>query len=567
MTSAASTGGAADTAYDAVIVGAGAGGAAAAWALSSQGLRVLVLEAGPHFEPGTDYKLDQPDWERQPFPADKARHAGRTTFAALQSLAPEWDGLRSWNAVHGQLNAGPRRLAFAYHHVRGVGGSTLHFTGEAHRLHAQALRMRTRFGVAADWPLSYAELEPFYEQAERLVGVAGPANGWPRGRRTPYPLPAHRSSHAAGPVMEAGRQLGLQWEPNALAVLSQAYDGRPGCNYCNNCGRGCPRRDKGSADVTFMRQALATGRCTLLTEAPVLRIVPGTNGRVREVEYAHRQGRHRIATRVLVLACGAIETPRRLLLTSGSAARNGLANESGQVGRHLMETLSWSSAGLHPQALGSHRGLPSELICWAHNAPDAIPGVVGGIRLSARTGEAGFTGPVAYAQRAITGWGADHKQRMRDAFGRMLAVGMVGESLPNAQTLVDLDPEQRDEFGQPLARIHAHLPDTELRRLEFGAQQCRAMLKAAGVAQLQEEYGSADFFSATHVFGTCRMGHDPAQSVVDQHGRAHAWKNLYIADASVFPSSGGGESPSLTVYALAIRTAARIRRALVGKEV
>ena len=140
-----------------------------------------------------------------------------------------------------------------------------------------------------------------------------------------------------------------------------------------------------------------------------------------------------MATRVLVVAGGAVQTPRLLLMSAGAAAKDGLANDSGEVGRNLMETLAWSSAGLHPDGLGSHRGLPAELVCWTHNAPDAIPGVPGGIRLTARTGEAGFSGPVNYAQRVIGGWGAGHKQRMRESFGRMLAVGMVGESLPNAR--------------------------------------------------------------------------------------------------------------------------------------
>src|ERR1022692_464602 len=556
-----------DDVYDVVIVGAGAGGAAAAWALSSQDVRVLVLEAGPRFDPATDYRLHEPEWELHDFPADRGAYRGRYTFAPMQRLDARWDGLRSWDAANGRLNRGERRVAYSYHHVRGVGGSTLHFSGEAHRINLAAMRMHTRFGVAADWPMSYEELEPYYEQAEALIGVAGPENGWPRGRRGPYPLPAHPASYAARKIYAAGEKLGLRWEPNSLAILSRPYDGRPGCNYCNNCSRGCPRLDKGSADITFMRKALESGRCTLLAEAPVIRIVPGAGGRVQEVHYVHERIERRVDTRVLVMACGAVAAPRMLLLARNTFARNGLANESGQVGRNFMETLAWSSAGLHPERLGSHRGLPCELICWTHNAPDAIPGVTGGIRLVARTGEQGFSGPVSYAERAIGGWGAAHKRQMREAFGRMLAVGMVGESLPNPQTYVGLDPEQRDQFGDPVAQIHAHLPDTELQRLAFGAKQCRTVLEAAGVPELQEEYGAYDFFSATHVFGTCRMGEDPAHSVVDPHGRSHVWKNLYVVDASVFPSSGGGEAPSLTINALALRTAARIRQAMVSRDV
>lgn len=558
---------ASDAEVDVVIVGAGAGGAACAWGLTNAGVRVLVLEAGPAFDPHADYALHKPDWALHDFPAHKARHPARYGYAPLQELQARWDHLRSWNVVSGRLNRTRWRSAQGYLHVRGVGGSTLHFTGESHRMHAEAMRMRSRFGVAADWPLSYRELEHFYEQAEALIGVAGPPDGWPRGRRGAYPQPPHDVSYGGARVIEAGRRLGLAWEPNSLAVLSRPMGDRPGCNYCNNCQRGCPRRDKGSADVTFMAAAQATGRCTLWTDAPVRELHLGSDARVQAVTVQRGDARQRVRCRLLVLACGAVETPRLLLLTPEPGSGHGLGNAQGQVGRHFMETLAWSSTGLHPDNLGSHRGLPSELVCWAHNAPDALPGVPGGYRLTARTGEAGFTSPAAYAQRLVPGWGGTHLKALQAAFGHALSIGAVAESLPNPGSFVDLDPALTDDAGLPAARIHAHLDDTELKRLEAAAAQCRAMLAACGVPKPLEEYGSADMFAATHVFGTCRMGRDPRDSVVDAHGRVHAWKNLYIADASVFPSSGGGESPSLTVQALALRTAQQLRSDLVQRRV
>src|SRR5690606_38375700 len=148
-------------------------------------------------------------------------------------------------------------------------------------------------------------------------------------------------------------------------------------------------------------------------------------------------------------------------------------------------------------------------------------------------------GPIAYATRAIGGWGAAHKNAMRTSFGRLLSVSAIGESLPNEGSYVDLDPNERDEAGDPIARIHSHLPDSELRRLRFMATRCREILRESGVRERVEEFGTWDFFSATHVFGTCRMGIRDDESVVDPTGRAHRLRNLYIADASVFPSSGG----------------------------
>ncbi len=537
---------------DVVLIGSGAGGGAAAWALAQQGVSVLLLEAGPAYDPFSDYGLDRPDWESEHFPA-KIPTKGRQTVAPLQKLDKKWDDLRSRNRYTGFLNLGERRANWGYSHVIGLGGSTLHFTGEAHRMHPASMRMRSRFGAAADWPMDYAELEPFYLEVERLIGVAGPAVDTVRPRSAPFPLPAHELSYASRKIADGCRKLGLSFVANARAALSEPYDGRPACNYCGNCTRGCPRTDKGSVDVTFIPKAVATGNCTVHTEATVLRILAGPDDRVSGVEYVDAAGAmHKADGRAVVVACGAVETPRLLL------ASNGLGNESGQVGKHFMETLYWISSGLHDDPLGSHRGLPADGICWDYNAPDAIPDIVGGCRFGAAVHEASISGPQAYATRVVEGWGRQHKQAMRQHFGRALSVGAIGESLPHPGSFIDLDPKARDKNGVPKARIHRHLDETELSRLAFMAQKTRGILDASGAGDIFEEYGAYDGFQPTHVFGTCRMGTDPTTSVVDSYGRSHRWRNLVVADASVFPSSGGGESPALTIEALAVRGARRL---------
>jgi len=291
----------------------------------------------------------------------------------------------------------------------------------------------------------------------------------------------------------------------------------------------------------------------------VTRIEAGSDDWVTAVIFRDAAGReHRVGTKAVVVACGAVETPRLLLISESSNARHGLANETGLVGKNFMETLFWKSSGLHPESIGSHRGLPSDSICWDFNAPDAIPGTVGGARFYAAVQETDLVGPINYAVRAISGWGKAHKRVLREVFGNALTVGAIGENLPNADSYVDLDPEARDANGNPLARIHSFLPEPELRRLDFMAKTSREILRASGVEQPFEEFSSYDFFSATHVFGTCRMGRDPGTSVVDRYGGSHRWRNLFVSDASVFPSSGGGEAPSLTIEALAIRSADHI---------
>ena len=545
--------------YDAVLVGAGAGGGSAAWALTRKGFRVLVLEAGPRYDPFVDYKVNTPAWE-EGFPY-KPGSQGKYTFGDMQPLSEQWSHLRSWNRVSGQLNPGHTRISYGYQHVRAVGGSSLHFTGEAHRMNPDSMKMRSRFGVAADWPLSYQDLEPYYLEAETCVGVAGPKNDPFRPRSAPYPYAAHPPGYCSALLRKGFEGKGLRLMENALAVLPQPRADRLACNYCGCCLKGCPRTDKGTIDVTYLREATATGRCDILPGCFATRIETGEGDRVRGVHYMDQQGVGFVETPILILAAGAIETPRLLLASRDARSPDGLANESGQVGRNFMETLLWTSNALHPDPIGSYRGLPVDSICWDYNAPDAIPGVVGGCRFSPSVAESDLLGPVSYARRVVKGWGREHKQAMRQTFGRALSLSGLCESLPHPGSYVDLDPTVRDFAGTPVARIHSFVDDMAIKRIAFMARMCREILAESGAKEIFEEFSSYDIFSSTHVFGTCRMGSDEHASVVDAWCRSHRWKNLYIADASVFPSSGGGESPGLTIQALALRAMSHIGRA------
>ncbi len=552
-------------AADVIIVGAGAGGSAAAWALSKAGLRVLILESGPFYDSHRDYKTHTMQWEQNEFP-HKAPGPAPYSFAPLQLLDPKWDDLRSWNAAYG-LTTGSRkrRLDWRYHHVRGVGGSTLAFSGEAHRINPNAMKMRSQHQVAADWPLDYPELVPHYQQAEFQMGVSGPDKLALEAVNSGY-LPPHLPSYASSKLAAGCKKLGWNWQHNPVAILSRSRNGRPSCNYCGQCNRGCPRKDKGSADLAFINPAMATGRCRVKTGCQVRRIITGKNDKIDAVEYLdERQQQHRVKTSVLILAGGAVQTPRLLLLSKDINSPDGIGNESGHVGRNFMETLFWNSCGLHPQRLDSFRGIPSDGICWDFSNPSESSPYVGGFRLSPGTLEAGLAGPVSYATRLVPGWGTSHKETMKRIYGHALCVGAIGESLPDTGSYIDLDPDQNDPLGDALPRIHSHLSEMELIRLSAMANRCRELLDAAGAQTLQEEYGSYDIFSATHIFGTCRMGTDPQNSVTNAFGQNHRWKNLFIADASLFPSSGSGESPSLTIAALAIRQGQYIQQQLSDK--
>jgi choline dehydrogenase-like flavoprotein len=550
-------------AYQVLIIGAGAGGSAAAWAYTQSGMRVLLLEAGPRFDPDVDYHLDRNDWELHPFPS-KPGSRGEVEVAQLQMLAAEHDDLRSWNVREGRLVKGEHREPggpdrMGYVHVRGVGGSTLAFTGEAQRLHPKAMQMKTRFGVAEDWPFSYQELEPYYVKAEEIVGVSGMDDEQfsQRPRSQPYPQPPHPRGRGSQWVIQKSHDLGLNWVNNPRAALSQPEGMRPPCNYCGNCGHGCSRRDKGSTDQTFLAKALATGLLDIQTGVEVTRL-ESVDGKFITRVLGKQGGRacHWPTAGVrVVLAAGAIQTPRLLLGSASSHHPRGLANRSGQVGKNLMETLFWSSTGLGPLGLRSHEGLPADVICWDFNDPELMKnkiGIPGGCRFTVDTQETGFTGPVNYALRVVPGWGKDHKVEMRKRFGTAISVSAIGESLPNANSYLELGKHAAGQL--PPVIIHAAWGNGELDRLRFMATICRNILTTAGIPSLVEEYSAYDFFAATHVVGTARMGADPNTSVVDLNMRTHDVDNLYITDASCFPSSGGGESPSLTVQAVTLKS-------------
>ena len=537
--------------YDVVIVGSGAGGGTCAWALAKKGLHVLILEAGPKYDPFVDYRADKPNWE-EGFPV-KPGSQGKYVFGKMQPLSVNLTHLRSWNHVSGYLNQSDFRLGAQYHHVRAVGGSSLHFTGEAHRFNPLSMKMRSRFGVAADWPMSYQDLEPYYRSAEMIVGVAGPDQDVYHPRSSAYPYKAHPTGHSSAILARGFKNKGLKLIENSLAVLPQARGNRLPCNYCNCCLKGCPRTDKGSIDVTYLREAVATGFCDIYPERVVTGIKTLNNDRIKGVQYKDHKGEHFIDAPILVLSAGAIETPRLLLASASQHSPNGLANESGQAGKNFMETLLWTSNALHPNTIGSHRGLPVDSICWDYNAPNAIPGVIGGCRFSPSVAESDLIGPVNYARRVVKGWGQAHKQSMRQLFGHVLSLSGICESLPHSQSFIDLDPSQKDVHAIPLARINSYVDEMAIKRIEFMAKMCREILNETGAQDIFEEFSSYDIFSSTHVFGTCRMGESPADSVVDTFCRSHRWKNLLIVDGSVFPSSGGGESPGLTIQALALR--------------
>ncbi|WP_337660507.1 GMC family oxidoreductase [Anderseniella sp. Alg231-50] len=538
---------------DVLVVGAGAGGAAAAWALARKGVQVVLIDAGPEFS-ADEYKVSDTDWELQGLP-HKPGSRGQHEVITGQPLLERWSGMRNIFPPRQRHSTRSRRASHGYSHVRGIGGSTLHFIGWMHRFRPEAFEMYSRFGVAADWPVSYAELEPYYLLAEQMVGVAGPSTVAGRPRSAPFPTPAHKLSLLSQTIAGGGAKIGCEFVPNTVAAPSKPYRGRPDCNYCGCCLWGCPRGDKGSADLTFVQPALSTGNCSIFPSHTLLEFSRGKNDKLTGATIVDNTGtRHQISASHYVLAGGAIETPRLLL------AMDGLANESGQVGRNFMETVFGAVTGLHPEQIGSHRGYPEDSICLDFNAPDAIDGIPGGTVILPTVASSRYIGPARYAERLVEGFGTDFKRRLLDTMGKAVGLVAVCENLPNPRSFISLSDGSADENSMPIARINSFMPELEVERLAFAMAKTEEILLASGVPKILDRFTSYEKFSTTHAMGTCRMGIDPDKSVVNASQRSHRWKNLWISDASVFASSGGGDAPSLTIHALSIRMADAMTR-------
>jgi choline dehydrogenase-like flavoprotein len=538
---------------DVCVVGSGAGGAVAAWALVKRGVRVLLLETGPRFEPA-HFGTHDPSRELTAPPlAAVAQDPARRSYASApgQPLDPAFAHLTTRTPTVFCDPVAPVRRPFVYSRALGVGGSTLHYQGEAHRFPAHAFRMRSERGVAADWPVSYQELVPYYERIEQLLGVAGDPGNPFKPARGPFPYRAHPLSAASLRIGEAARKLGWQHLPNSLAALPKPRPGRAACHYCNGCSRGCAVGARGSVDVAVIPEAEKTGLLALRTDFHVARLYLDARGRVAGVMgFGRDGGEERISAAAVVLAAGAVETPRLLLNSSSATHPDGVGNANDQVGRHFMEMLNLELTALLEPGLESWAGLPLDSRIWDFNGAAGQAETPAGYVLGQVAGD--LEAPAGFAWEGAAGFGTAHREAMMRFGGGLQLIG-VAEHLPRADNRVTL-AHAVDRHGLPLASVESHLDRSDLETLRAMDTRLRTLADAAG-ADVVANRSAYDVPLATHVAGGCRMGVEPGNSVVDALGTVHGHPNLVVADASVLVTQGAGDSPSLTIQALALRAA------------
>jgi choline dehydrogenase-like flavoprotein len=552
---------------DVCVVGAGAGGAVAAWALVRKGARVLLLETGPRIAP-SEFATHSPDWEITSSPMERiTQDRSRRSYMGFpgESLDAEFEHLMSDSPTMFAERPPRRRRHFHYARAIGVGGSTLHYQGEAHRFPAHAFRMRSQHGVAADWPITYEELAPYYARIEELLGVAGDPRNPFKPEREAYPYRAHPLSAASQRVAAGAQRLGWQSLANPVAILPQPRRDRAACHYCNGCERGCAVAAKGSVDVAVIPEAERTGRLRVVTGFQASALEHGNDGRIQAVIGHDETGlEQRYRARSFVLAAGAIETPRILLNSRGGVHPEGVGNAHGQVGTGLMEHLFVFRRYMFSESLQTDLGIPIDSRVWDFNGAtgESQTGPAGFV-LGQSCG--GFQGPVAYALEGARGFGPEHRAAMRRHFGAGIELFGVAEQLPRSENRVGI-AEENDRFGIPLARVDTRLDPGDLEVMSQTWARLGELADATGLTNSIGQFTAYDTPNAAHVGGTCRMGDDPRSSVVSAFCGVHGVSNLMIADASVLVTQGAGDSPSLTIQALALRSAEMLfERAQAGE--
>jgi choline dehydrogenase-like flavoprotein len=520
---------------DVCVVGTGPAGALLAHSLAVRGRDVVMLEAGERFD--RDERLERMKRGLRP------EHSVRRVW----DMGGERDAYTAAGDVEYDLND---------HRVKGVGGTTLHWGGIVPRLHEKDFEMNSRYGLASDWPIDYEDLRPYYAEAERRMGVAGTDdNPFGPPREEAYPMEGFDRSYPDQLLTEACEELGIDVHTLPSARNSEPYDDRATCEGWGTCIPVCPSGAKYDASYTVDEAEHEGAR--VIDRAPVQRLVHDDDGETVEAAvYATPDGEyHRQEAREFVLACGAIETPRLLLLSASEQYPDGLANSSGLVGRNLMEHLSvLVYAEIDEETRQRHVGFNTTTTQQFYDHEEASPG-------SFQIDFSNFGGPRPIELALGDGeWGDELVDRVDETYGNSVVTFGLVEQLPYEENRVTLDHSTTDDHGNPVPKIewtlHSHELETAERALEVQSDIV-SQLDPTFVFEADPE--NPDFPS--HPAGTTRMGTDPVESVVTPECRTHDLDNLSIASSSVFVTNGA-TNPTLTIAALALKTADHVHERL-----
>jgi choline dehydrogenase-like flavoprotein len=498
-----------------VVIGSGAGGGTLSNELAQKGVKVVLLEAGGRHEI-EDFVNDEWSSFSQISWLDK-----RTTSGTWR-VAKDFSGLPAWI-------------------VKAVGGSTVHWAGASLRFQEHEFKVKSTYGDVAganllDWPITLAEMEPYYDRAEDKMGVTG-THDIPR-------LPGNNNFH----VMAAGaKKLGYkEYHTGNMAINSQPRDGRGSCQQIGFCFQGCKSGAKWSTLYTEIPKGEATGKLEVRPASQALQIQHDDAGKVTGVLYADKDGNQQVQkARVVAVAGNSIESPRLLLNSASSKFPDGLANSSGQVGKNYMRHMTGSVYAIFDKPVHMYRGTTMAGIIRDESINKPDRGFVGGYEME--TLSLGVPFMAAFLEPGA--WGRDFAKAM-EGYSNMAGMWLVGEDMPQEKNGVTLHASEKDQYGLPVPNVHFddHANDVAMREHAF--KQGSAVYDAVGATKTFR----TPPYPSTHNLGTNRMAENARDGVVNKHGQTHDIANLFISDGSQF-TTGAAENPTLTIVALAIRQA------------
>lgn len=545
---------------DVVIVGVGGVGGFIAPILAKAGLRVVGLEAGPW-------------WRRDDFRPDELGAA----YYCRAELGPKFkQETPRWRRKEGEAT---RDLTFSLGRMmNGVGGSVIHYGAWLRRFPAHNLRLRShaleRWGAKAipegstvvDWPLAYEELLPCFAEIERIVGIGGDEDNVFLPHDDTYPLPPTRPFRMGEMFKSAARSLGLHPHASPIGMTTRPYNGFPEMSYCAwSNGFGSWTGDKWHPGLTSVREALATGNFDLRTGCRVTRVVTDNDGRARGVEYVDAAGVARVQQAgTVILAAYTFENVRLLFLSGG------LGNATGHLGKHFMTKMFPHVDGSFPDVVfNRHTGPASQAVVLDDFLSESFDSFAHGFLGGSTLGAENQFLPIQISRETlppdVPRWGQGYKDHIR-TWQHWAVVRMQPEALPYEGNFLDLDPHHRDRsgLGLPVLRVTYDLQPNEHRLAEFMEGKSEEILRAMGAART---WRGPRFTGAgsSHDLGGCRMGDDPAGSVVDRDLQVHDTPGLYVFSGAVFPSCAG-VNPTLTLWALCLVAARRLVARLQGGE-
>jgi choline dehydrogenase-like flavoprotein len=565
--------------YDAIVIGSGAAGGMAAHVLTSRGMKVLMLEAGKKLDINKELKsmewpYDHPRRGEMPpghhalslneYTIRQPPYAADSKYPKVYSYVQGWNGTDySKNIVVNEKDHPYTGTNYAWVRARLLGGKTNIWGRLALRLSDYDFKGKSHDGYGEDWPISYKDIEPYYDRVDQYLGISGVKENLPYLPDSIFQRPTRLAS-AEVTLRQSLKKMNRVLTPYRAGVTT---DGLKHNKYRSRCfGRGACNRRVGGCDIHaafdsptgLIYPAMDTGNLTLRTNAIAREILVDKNtGKARGVAFIDSEtGRpYDALAKVVVLAASTLESARLMLLSKSDAHPNGIANSSNHVGHNFCEhVMGPGVTGIVKERVGKPKtiddGRPGGFyVPRFRNLSERHPNF---IRAYGFEGSAG-TQMFPENAKSTPGFGAGYKKAVRDFAGAYISMGGFGEVLARYENQVDLDPTRTDKWGIPVTRFNYKFGDNEKKMCEDMANSAQEMFEAAGFEIVNVDREVLTEGWSIHELGTARMGTDPKTSVLNQFQQSHDVRNFFVVDGSSHVSASC-QNPTWTIMALAWRS-------------